>query len=150
MKSNILISITAITLLAFPGVSQAQAPSLGTAAGFVLFSSVGAVSNSGISHLTGNVGTNSGLSTGFGNVDGVMHDNDGASAQCAADLQSAYNQLNSMVPTFFPAPLLGNGQVLNAGVYLISAPATLNLDLILDGQGNASAVFVFQIQGAFS
>jgi len=78
-----------------------QAPNLGTAANFVLFSSVGAVTNTGISHLTGHVGTNNGSSTGFGNVDGVMHDGDGTSGQCATDLTAAYNQLNSTIPNFF-------------------------------------------------
>jgi hypothetical protein len=31
------------------------------------------VGNTGISQITGNVGTNSGAVTGFGNVNGVMH-----------------------------------------------------------------------------
>ena len=150
MKNKLVLIIIAIMLLNFPKVNFGQAPNLGTAANFVLFSTAGAVTNTGISHLTGNVGTNSGSSTGFGNVNGVMHDNDGVSATCAADLTLAYNQLNATVPTFFPAPLLGNGQILNAGVYSIATPATLNLDLTLDGQGNSSAVFIFQIQGAFS
>jgi hypothetical protein len=137
-------------LLLMPMVNFAQAPTLGTVADFVLFSTDGAVSNSGISHLTGNVGTNNGSSTAFGNVNGVMHDGDAASAQCAVDLLIAYNQLNSAVPTLFPAPLLGNGQSLTAGIYSISAAATLNLDLTLDGQGNPNAVFIFQIQGPLS
>jgi hypothetical protein len=147
---NILKTFAAVILFVMPNVNFGQAPNLGTAANFVLFSSNGAVSNTGISQLTGNVGTNSGSSTGFGNVNGVMHDNDGASAQCAADLLIAYNQLNSTVPTFFPAPLLGDGQILNAGVYSISGATTLNLDLTLNAQGNEDAVFIFQIQGAFS
>jgi hypothetical protein len=150
MKTQILHTLKLAVLLIIPVLNFAQAPSFGTAAGFVLFSSVGAVSSTGITHLTGNVGTNSGSSTGFGNVNGVMHDNDGASAQCAADLLVAYNQLNSIVPTFYPAPLLGNGQELGAGVYSISGAAILNLDLTLNAQGNTSAVFIFQIQGAFS
>lgn len=150
MKNKFLLIITAATLLAFPNVNFAQAPTMGTANDFVLFTSVGAVSHTGISHLTGNVGTNSGLCSGFGNVDGVMHESDGVSGTCAADLILAYNQLNATVPTFFPAPLLGNGQILNAGVYSIPSPATLNLTLILDGQGNPNAVFIFQIQGSFS
>jgi hypothetical protein len=133
-----------------PALNFAQAPPLGTAAEFVLFSSDGAVSNSGISQITGNVGTNNGSSTAFGNVNGVMHDGDGTSAQCSADLLIAYNQLNSTVPTFFPAPLLGNGDTLIAGVYSISSAATLNSDLTLDAQNNSDAVFIFQIQGAFS
>ncbi|MCX6286709.1 MAG: ice-binding family protein [Bacteroidetes bacterium] len=150
MKKQLLNAIRVVLLLIVPILNFAQAPPLGTAAGFVLFSTIGAVSNTGFSHLTGNVGTNSGSSTGFGNVDGVMHDNDGASAQCAADLLIAYNLLNSAVPTFFPAALLGNGQILNAGVYSISGAASLNSDLTLDAQGDANAVFIFQIQGSFS
>lgn len=139
-----------ITFLALPAIGFSQAPALGTAANFVLFSSNGAVTNIGSSHLTGNVGTNNGSSTGFGNVDGVMHDGDGSSAQCATDVLAAYNQLNSAIPAFFPSALLGNGQTLTAGVYSIGSNATLNLDLNLNAQGNANAVFIFQIQGAFS
>ncbi|MEO8147910.1 MAG: ice-binding family protein, partial [Bacteroidia bacterium] len=105
---------------------------------------------SGISQVTGNVGTNNGSSTAFGNVNGQMHDADGVSAQCAADLLIAYNELDSAIATFFPAPLLGNGQVLTAGVYSISSAATLNLNLILNAQGDPNAVFIFKIQGPLS
>jgi hypothetical protein len=150
MKTQLLNALIAVLLLLIPVLNFAQAPPLGTVANFVLFTSDGAVSNVGISQLTGNVGTNNGSSTNFGNVNGVMHDNDGASAQCAADLLIAYNQLNSTVPTFFPSPLLGNGATLIAGVYSISGEATLNLGLTLDAQGDPNAVFIFQIQGAFS
>lgn len=150
MKITLLNVLTAIILLLVPSIHFAQAPALGTAADFVLFTSNGAVTNTGISHLTGNVGTNSGSSTGFGNVNGVMHDNDLASAQAASDLLVAYSQLNSAVPTFFPAPLLGNGDTLIAGVYEITGAATMNLNLFLNAQGNANAVFIFQIQGPFS
>jgi hypothetical protein len=150
MKKKLLYALTVVILFLMPNLNFAQAPDLGTAAEFVLFSTNGAVSNSGISHLTGNVGTNNGSSTAFGNVNGVMHDGDGASAQCAADLLIAYNQLNSAVPAFFPAPLLGNGDTLIAGVYSISSASTLNLDLTLDAQENSDAVFIFQIQGPLS
>ncbi|MFH0895679.1 MAG: ice-binding family protein [Bacteroidota bacterium] len=150
MKKQLLNALKVVILLLIPTLIFAQAPPLGTAAEFILFTSIGAVTNSGISHVTGNVGTNSGSSTGFGNVNGVMHDGDGASAQCAADLLIAYNLLNSTIPNFFPAPLLGNGQILNAGVYSISGAATMNGNLILNAQGDANAVFIFQIQGSFS
>ncbi len=150
MRKAILPLLTTVTLLFTSHILFAQAPTLGTAANFVLFSSVGAVGNTGISQLTGNVGTNSGSSTGFGNVNGGMHDNDGASLQCAADLLLAYGQLNNAIPTFFPAPLLGNGDTLNAGVYKITAVTTLSGDLTLNAQGNANAVFIFQIQAAFA
>ncbi len=151
MKNNLLFNkIVLFTLFSFPLINLAQTPSLGAAANFVLFSTNGAVSNTGASQLTGNVGTNNGASTAFGNVNGVMHDNDTASIRCATDLLTAYKQLNAATPAFFPAPLLGNGQVLTAGVYSISGTSSLNLSLTLDGKGNPNATFIFQMQGAFS
>jgi hypothetical protein len=149
MKTKLLLSITTAILL-FPQTNFGQAPNLGTAANFALFSTNGAVTNSGISHVTGNVGTNNGSSTGFGNVNGGMHDGDGTSAQCASDLLIAYNQLAATTATFFPASLLGNGQILVPGVYSITGAATLNLGLTLNAQNNANAVFIIKIQGSFS
>ncbi|MEI6754879.1 MAG: ice-binding family protein, partial [Paludibacter sp.] len=140
----------AVLLLLIPNAIFGQSINLGTAANFALFSTNGAVSNTGISQVTGNVGTNNGSSTAFGNVNGVMHDNDGSSAQCAADLLFAYNNLNSAIPTFFPAPLLGNGTTLVPGIYSITGAATLNLGLTLDANNNPNAEFIFQIQGSFS
>ena len=150
MKNKLVPILTLITYFSFQQTCLAQDPNLGTTADFVLFSSNGAVSNTGISHLTGNIGTNNGASTAFGNVDGVMHDNDGASALCMSDLLTAYDELDAAIPAFFPAPLLGNGQILTPGVYAISGNATLNLQLILNGENDPNASFIFQIDGAFA
>lgn len=150
MKTKLRTTIAAMILLMVSSIGYSQAPNLGTAIDFVLFSTNGAVSNSGISQLTGNVGTNNGSSTAFGNVNGVMNDANGVSAQCAADLLIAYNQLNNTIPNFFPAPLLGNGTTLTAGVYSVSGASTLNGVLTLDAQNNSNAVFIFQISGPLS
>ena len=150
MKTKLLITLSAVLLFMMPTANFGQSINLGTAANFVLFSTNGSVSNTGISQLTGNVGTNNGSSTGFGNVNGIMHDNDGSSSQGAADLLIAYNQLNSAIPNFFPAPLLGNGATLNPGVYSITGASTLNLGLTLDAKGDANAKFIFQLNGSFS
>ncbi|MDB5226597.1 MAG: hypothetical protein JWN78_790 [Bacteroidota bacterium] len=150
MKISSIKLVTTVTLFFLFHTTFSQALDLGTASKFVLFSSNGAVTNSGISQITGNVGTNSGSSTGFGNVNGVMHDGDSASARCASDLLAAYNQLNSTTATFFPSSSLGNGDTLIAGVYSITGAATLNSVLTLNAKGNANAVFIFKIQGAFS
>jgi len=150
MKKTLSTFLTAAFLLSTPTIIFGQAPNLGTTANFVIFSTDGAVTNTGISQLTGKVGTNNGSNTGFGNVNGGMHAADGVTSQAATDLLVAYNQLNSATPGFFPAPLLGNGTTLNAGVYSISAASTLNGTLILDAQNNASAVFIFQIAGPLS
>lgn len=129
---------------------MAQAPTLGTAADFALFTTNGAVSNTGLSHLTGHVGTNNGSSTAFGNVDGVMNDQNLASAAAANDLLVAYNQLNAAIPTDFPSSLLGGGQILEAGIYSIDESASLSGILTLDGQDDPNALFIFKINGAFS
>jgi len=151
MNSRILSALTAIMFLLVPKVNYGQAPDLGTAANFVLFTSTGAVTNSSPSQLTGNVGSNSGSSTGFGNVNGVMDNDNVASGQCSADLLTAYHELDTTTPTFYPSsPLIGNGDTLIAGVYSIATPATLSLNLVLDAKGNANAVFIFQIAGALS
>jgi hypothetical protein len=148
MKKQLLIA--AMTALLLPALISAQTITLGTSANYVLFSRNGAITNSGISQITGNVGTNNGSSTGFGNVNGVMNDGDPSSAQASIDVLSAYNQLNAATATFFPAPLLGNGQTLLPGVYSISSASTLNLVLNLNAQGNANAVFIIKIQGTLS
>ena len=126
---------------------EAQVITMGTTADFVLFSSNGAITNTGASHLTGHVGTNAGSSTGFGNVDGIMHDQDGASALAMADLNVLYGQLDNATATLFPAPLLGNGLTLTPGVHYISQAASLELELILDGQNLANPKFIIQIDG---
>lgn len=125
-------------------------PGLGTTADFVLFSTNGSLVNTGNTLLTGNVGTNNGSIGGFGNVNGGMHNADGVTASAAGDLLNAYNNLNASIPAFFPAPLLGNGQTLTAGIYSISESASLNNVLYLDAQGNESAEFIVKINGAFS
>jgi len=150
MKKKLFFLLTTTMLSILPNINFGQAPNFGTAVDFVLFSSNGAVSNLGITHLTGNVGTNNGSSTGFGNVDGQMHDNDLVSGQASADLLIGYGELNSAIATLFPGPLLGNGVTLVPGVYSIPSAASLNLELILDGQGDSNALFIFQINGAFS
>jgi hypothetical protein len=142
--------VMSLTMMCFITTMHAQAPVLGATANFAVFSTNGAVTNTGLSLITGDVGTNNGGLTGFGNIDGVMHNGDGATNAAAVSLTLLYNQLNSAIPTNFPAALLGNGQTLNPGVHFIPQAATLNGVLTLDGGGDPNAQFIFQIQGALS
>lgn len=150
MKMFLQTIVAVVTLFFVPLASFSAVPGLGTAEGFVIFSSNGGITNVGTTILTGNVGTNNGAVSGFGNVNGVMHNSDGVTASAAADLLLAYNLLNSSISTAFPAPLLGNGQTLTAGIYSIAESASLNNILYLDGEGNANAEFIIKINGAFS
>lgn len=61
-----------------------------------------------------------------------------------------YNQLNAAIHTGVLLPGLGGGQELNPGVYTINAATTLTTTLILNGQGDTKAEFIFKIGGAFS
>lgn len=147
-----LLNVVGVLLCFAPSVTFAQAPTLGSAADFVLFSSIGAVTQSGSApcQFTGNIGGNANASTGFGNVDGIMQDKNNVSAKCSLDLLAAYQQLKSTAKTLTIAPLLGNGQILEKGVYEIASAATLNLGLTLDAKNDENAVFIFKINGAFS
>ena len=150
MKSQLRLIILIITLLSFPNKNFGQAPDLGTAANFVLFSSAGAVGNTGISQITGNVGTHVGAITNFGNVNGVMHNVDAATAQAVIDLQAAWYHLDTITPTLTIGPVLGSGDTLFAGVDTIMGAGSLVGVLNLDAQGDSSAIFIIKIGAAFS
>ena len=137
-------------MLCTPVLLFAQAPNLGSAAKFVLFSTNGPLNNTGTSPLTGDIGTNNGTSSNFVNLIGTKHDQDGASAMCATDLLAAYNQINNTPSTLIATPTLGNGQTLTAGSYCVSTLSSLNGTLTLDGENNSNAVFLIHIQAAFS
>ncbi|HTN46121.1 MAG TPA: ice-binding family protein, partial [Flavipsychrobacter sp.] len=148
--SKKLLKIFFILLL--PLVGKSQVITLGAAADFVLFTSDGAIGNvpTSTSHLTGDVGTNNGGVTGFGNVNGTMHNANGATAAAKASLLLAAGQINTTVSTFFPAPNIGNGDTLDAGVYSIAGITTLSGNLILNGNNDSNAVFIFKMSAAFS
>jgi uncharacterized protein (UPF0333 family) len=151
MKSKLLLVVTVFVTLICSGLSYAQRPNLGTANNFVLFSSNGEVKSAGgLSVITGNVGNNIGSSTGFGNVNGSMHDTDDVAKQCATDLLVAYQQLNNEIPAFFPSPVFGNGDTIVSGIYAINSAATLTGQYTLNAEGDTNAIFIIQIQGAFS
>jgi hypothetical protein len=155
MKTQLLKALVVVIMLLLPTLNFGQAPPLGTAANFVLFTSVGAVTNSGIpylTNLTGNVGSNSAPTiTGFGNIDGQMHYvSDPVSLQCAVDLQLAYSFLQAAIPDSTIGIVIGNGDTLKAGTYMMPGVASLNLNLTLNGEGNSNSVFIFKTTLAFS
>lgn len=72
-------------------------------------------------------------------------------AQCLNDLQTAYSDLISNVTTNSThAPAFGSGETLNPGVYAIGSAGSIAGTIILDAQGDSSAIFIFKINGAFS
>lgn len=137
-------------LLFVPSIIFGQSINLGSAGDFVILTSSGAVTNTGNSFVSGNVGTHTGAITGFGNVNGVMHTSDGATGSASADLLTAYNQIKTTTATFNHAPLIGNGETFVPGVYSIAGNATLSGSLTLDGQNNPNSVFIIKLDAAFA
>ncbi|MDP3461614.1 MAG: ice-binding family protein, partial [Bacteroidales bacterium] len=151
MKKTLQYALTAAILLLMPIITLSQiAPDLGVASTFVLFTSSGAVTNVGISQITGNVGSNSGPVTGFGNVNGQMHSGDAVTDAARFDLNIAYNSLGGQAATEFPGIALGGGQVLTPAVFGVPTISVLSGILTLDGLGDPDACFIFQMNGAFS
>ena len=150
MKIQLLL--VGITLLLMPQLNVAQTPNLGTAASFSFFTSVGAFGNTGATYITGDIGTNSGALTGFppGTVVGQTHIANATSIQAAIDVDVAYNYLLGLTCGTSIGTALGNNQTLTPNIYCLNAASTLNGNLILDGQGNANAVFIFKIDGALT
>ena len=124
-----------------------------------------ALTNTGNSVINGDVSLNPGTSiTGFtfspspgpGVVNGSVHVNDGVSSQVYTDLHSAYIFAKGLpVGTTVPdGQDLGawqpTGSILPAGtlppgVYTNGSTMSVNTPLILDAQGDANAIWVFQI-----
>jgi ice-binding like protein len=133
-------------LLVLPSLGFAQ--SLGSAADFAVLAGT-TVTNTGASVINGSVGVSpgtaiAGLPEGQP-IGGTIHAGDGVALQAQSDLTTAYNSLAGMVcGTALTGQDLG-GQTLAAGVYCFDTSAPLTGTLTLDGQGNANAVFVFQI-----
>ncbi|MDX9932541.1 MAG: ice-binding family protein, partial [Bacteroidales bacterium] len=128
-------------------------PDLGIAACYAVFSSNGPVTNTGVSFITGDVGTNVGLTAGFDalNVDGVIHPiPDISTAEAAASLLVAYNNINTYpedIELLYPAQF-GRNLVLTPHTYVMNGAVTFTDSLYLNAQGNADAVFVIKIYGA--
>jgi hypothetical protein len=133
-------------------LSFGHAPNIGTVADFVLFTTAGAISNTGISLITGGaVGTNAGAMTGFDSVICIKHIQDSATDKCSIDLQAAFNEIHNIpITQIIPPENLPLAGTYNAGVYYINYAASITTALTLDAQNNPDALFIFNVTGAFT
>lgn len=151
MRTYLLFVITTVSLLLLPHATIAQAPTLNSAANFDLFTSIGAITNTGNTQFAGNIGTNSGAITGFVPMTAAMHIQDATTASAAVDLLGAYNQLIATLPTITNhAPVFGNGETVLPNVYEILGASSIAGTLTLDAQDNPNAIFIFKVGGAFN
>ena len=122
---------------------------LRSAASFSVVSG-GAVANLGASELAGDLAAHTSVS-GFppGIVWGAVHVGDAGSDQASTDVSDAYDELQARAPDL---ELSGDqiGKTFHAGIYHSSAAFALTGTMTLDGEGNADAIFIFQISAAMS
>ena len=151
MYKKPLALLLIFTFLLFPGLASAQVTSLGTAETFALFTATGAVTNSGATHIAGDIGTNGGDLTGLATatVVGQQQEENAASAQAALDVQAAYAAMSAATCGLVANVSLG-GQTLTPNTYCTGAAATLDGVLTLDGQGDANALFILNVGGALA
>jgi hypothetical protein len=136
------------------GSAAGQAPVvLGSAATFVVLGG-STVTNTGASIINGDLGLSPGTAvTGFppGIVNGAIHAADPTAAQAQLDLTAAYNDAaGRTVGAITVAGNLG-GQTLTPGLYKSTSTLAISSgDLTLDAQGDANAVFIFQMGSSFT
>ncbi len=128
-------------------IGQAQVV-LATAGSFAVLAG-STVTSSGATTVNGDLGVSPGTAvTGFppGLVNGTIHAGDGSAAQAQLDLTTAYNDAAGR--TVGAVTVAGNlgGLTLTPGLYKSTSSLEVSSgDLTLDAQGNANAVFIFQM-----
>jgi len=134
--------------------AAAQVPvSLGSAANFAVLAG-STVTSTGASQVTGDLGVSPGTAvTGFppGIVTGTMHAGGVAAAQAIADLTTAIGDAAGR--SLAPVTVAGNigGQTLAPGLYKSTSSLAISSgNLTLDAQGDANAVFIFQIASSLT
>jgi Ice-binding-like/Bacterial Ig-like domain len=130
------------------GSAAGQGPiDLGAATNFAVLAQA-TVTNAGATIVNGDIGLNPGISvTGFppGTINGTIQIGNPPAVAANASLATAYAAAVA-VPAGTPIIADLGGQVLSPGVYTAAAAATIaSGNLTLDAQGDANAVWIFQI-----
>lgn len=152
MKTFFCSFFVSLFLYSLPSGTFGQAPDLGTAYNYAVFTAIGAFGNSGTSTITGDIGTQEGEFSGFppGTITGEIHVVDAVSYQASLDVITAYDQIGAITCGVVLGTTLGSSQTLTPNVYCLGAASILTGDLTLDGNGDTNALFVFIINGAFT
>jgi hypothetical protein len=136
-------------LLVSAAAPAAVAPPLGTAQSFAVLGATPNVNNTGPTVVTGDLGVSPAAAVvGFppGAVIGTIHAADATAASAQSSNTTAYGVLaGEACNTSFGVPTDLAGMTLVPGVYCFASSASNTGLLQLDAQGNANAVWVFQI-----
>jgi hypothetical protein len=125
---------------------------LGVLSNFALYTSLGAIANTGISGMNGDIGTDGAISGYTNGVHiGTEQTANALTAQAAIDLDNAYTALMALPNTVTDHPAaFGLGETINAGIYFVDGAGSLGGTITLDAQNNPNSIFVFKFAGAFN
>ena len=148
-------AIGALSLLAiflYPATTSAAGPTIrpGTTTGFAVLAGT-TVTNTGPTTISGSAGGDVGLFPGSSftgsttvTMSGVPHLADAVANTAQTDLVTAFNDISAPTATIRATPELAS-QIVTPGTYATTAGTFANSgNLVLDAQGDASAVFIFQ------
>lgn len=145
---GVSLRVGLLAALMAPAAAVSQSPTpvpLGSAANFAVLAGA-TVTNTGLTTVTGDLGVSPGTAvTGFppGTVNGTIHAGNPTAAQ--ADLTTAYNNAAGRTGGASVSGNLG-GLTLTPGLYTSTSSLEISSgDLTLNAQGNANAVFIFQM-----
>ena len=144
---GLLIVFASAVMFPHQDARAGEAPvPLGSATTFAVLAG-STVTSTGATTVDGDLGVSPGTTlTGAPTVNGTTHLGDPAAAQAQLDLTTAYNDAAGR--TVGAVTVAGNlgGQTLTPGLYKSTSSLEISSgDLTLDAQGDANAVFIFQI-----
>jgi len=128
-------------------------PDFGSTINFAMYTNAGVVTNTGMSTVIGNVGSDYGAILGFGAAahDGSLESANAITELASIDLLNFYSDLMSIpITNNTHAAAFGGSEILYSGVYYVGGAGSLADTLFLDAQGDSNALFVFRYLGAFS
>ena len=149
--SMAIAAALALGMLAVGPTAFAAGPptvGLGTAAAFAVLAGTPAITNTGPTTITGDVGIHPAVAvTGFppGVVTGTIHAADAVALQAKSDLVVAYDDAAGRTPATAVAGGTLGGLTLVGGVYTAGGlTLALTGTLTLDGQNDPNSVWIFQ------
>jgi hypothetical protein len=148
-------SETTIPVMTIPTQTTTQTPiAMGASSSIAILAGT-AVSNTGATVITGDLGLSPGSSVGGfppGILNGTLHINDSIATQAKLDLTAAYNDAAGRTATDI-VTLSGNigGLTLTPGLYKSTSSIAISSgDLTFDAKGNANAIFIIQIASSLT
>lgn len=148
-----LVMMTAMLLTCRQSTAAESPVALGLADSFAVLSGA-TVTSTGFSIIYGDLGSGPGTAVeGFppGTVSGTIHAGGAATTLAQADLTTAY--IDAASRNVAPVTVSGNlgGQTLPPGLYKSTSSLAISSgDLTLDAQGDANAVFIFQMESTLT